>query len=209
MINTLVSYDDQDIELGPYFELSNNTLRQRINNPHININELNGENCTMASINLAIANYTPNNFIFIAFSHGDDDALITNSERYVTNENSIGFCKSFFYSSACSCGDKLGPSLIDNECHSFIGYTDEIHVHPDYHSDFIDCEIHAIVEFINGEMTIGDSYLAMHEKYDEVILRLSEGNIFDTIVASTLVKNKRHLRILGNKKLTVADFHQI
>lgn len=207
MVKTLVSFDNQDFELGDYFAQSNITLRQRIINPNVIYDDLDGENCTMDIINQRVANYTPNNFVFIAFSHGDNDALQTSSDRYVTTENTIGFSNSFFYSSACWCANELAPSLIENQCHSFIGYKGKVQVHPNYYNDFIDCEIHGIVEFFNTDKTIGESYISMKEKYLEVIERLSEGSIVDTIIAGILVDNHQLLEILGNKDLTIADFY--
>lgn len=208
MIRTLVSYDDQDFDLGNYFAQSNITLRQRITNPNVNYNDLNGENCTMQSINQAVSNFPPNNFVFVAFSHGENDDLHTSSDRYVTKENAIGFSNSFFYSSACWCANDLAPSLIENQCHSFIGYKGKVQVHPDYYNEFIDCEIHGIVEFLNTDKTIGESYTSMKEKYLEVIERLSEGNIVDTIIAGILVDNHQLLEILGNEDLKASDFYQ-
>ena len=205
MIKALISYDNQDHALGAYFEKSFVDLKSRIKNPEVTPDCLDGSMCTFNHINNCITAYNADQFVFVAFSHGDDDCLHTSSESYVDSTNSSSFKNSLFYSTACCCSSILGPELIENGCFSFIGYRDKVYIHPDYHSDFVDCEIHAIVEFLNTEITIGDAYKRMHHKYDETILRLASGSIVDTIVASTLVDNQSLLTILGKKDLTLSD----
>ncbi|RTZ01334.1 hypothetical protein EKM02_06180 [Flavobacterium sp. RSP49] len=205
MIKTLISYDDQDYTLGAYFQKSYEELTSRIKNPKIAPNYLDGSMCTFDGVRDGINANNSDKFVFVAFSHGDEDCLQTSSESYVDSTNCPSFKSSLFYSTACSCSSKLGPELIENGCYSFIGYRDTVLIHPDYHNDFIDCEIHAIVEFFNTEITIGEAYKSMHDKYDETVLRLVSGSIVDTLIASTLVGNQSLLTILGNKDLILSD----
>ena len=207
MIKTLISYDDQDHKLGTYFQKSYEELKSRINNPNIIPNYLDGSMCTLTDVNDSISAYNSDKFIFVAFSHGDYDCLQTSSESYVDSTNSSSFKSSLFYTNACSCSSKLGPELIGNGCFSFVGYRDRVYIHPDYHNDFVDCEIHAIVEFLNTDISIGNAYKKMHEKYDETVLRLASGSIADTVIASTLVGNQSLLTILGNESLTRSDLN--
>jgi hypothetical protein len=206
MINLLVTYDNQDFELGEYFTQSYNMLKERIINSNISFFNLDGENCTEAMINYHTEAFIPNQFIFIGLSHGTYEELNTSSDFYVSKSNSHNFSNSFFYTSACSCSAILGKLLIDKGCLAFIGYDDEIHVLPDYYHEFIECENHGIIEFINTSKTIGEVYKEMHQKYDLAIERLANGDIIETIVAATLVDNKQLLRLLGDDNLNITNF---
>ncbi|MFC0778682.1 hypothetical protein [Flavobacterium sp. HJSW_4] len=208
MINTLISYDDQDFSLGEYFHKSLEELKKRINNSNIAPNYLDGALCTLDHIEQRIKEYNSNKFIFVAFSHGRDNCLHTSSDEYVNSTNSSSFKDTLFYSTACHCSTELGPELIANGCYSFVGYSDKVNIHPEYQDDFINCEIHAIVEFLNSDVSIGDAYKSMHRKYDETIIRLlMSDSMADVITASTLAHNQTLLTILGNQNLMASDLH--
>lgn len=207
MIKTLISYDDQDHSLGSYFLKSSEVLKERVNNSPIIPHYLDGALCTIDHIEKRIQEYNSNKFVFVAFSHGGDHCLHTSSEEYVNSTNSSSFKNTLFYSTACHCSTKLGPTLIEQGCYSFVGYRKEVLIHPDYQDDFIDCEIHAIVEFLNSDVSIGEAYKSMHKKYDETIVRLASGSIEETIIASTLADNQTILTILGDQNLMASDLH--
>ena len=207
MINLFLAYDDNDQELGDYFEESyDNLLSETSNNTLVITNTLRGLDCSEANVNVHTERYKPNSFIFVAFSHGNEELLRTGNEIFISVNNCHFFSKSLFYTSACECAVTLGPQLMAKGCLAFVGYNGPVDVWEGYYEVFIECENYAIIEFMNSNKTIGVSFSEMKDKYNEAIDDLVLGNTEDKIVASLLVDNRDKLTLLGNADLVVKDF---
>lgn len=213
MINVLITYDDNDLDLGDYFLDSFNHITTELSkNPHVTTTCHPGLNCTEANINNTIAGYLNMPFIFLGLSHGDEYTLCINTteEDYISFNNAPLFINSLFYSTACSNGIALGPELIRLNCSTFIGYKGEISVPESetHHKIFIKCENYAISEFINTHKTIETTFNEMIDlftnEYEELILK---GTTWDVLAAAYLINARDQFIILGNKELAVKTFH--
>lgn len=207
MINLLVACDTDDFHLGDYFTKSHEMLIKNISNPNIISKSIVGDNCVSENINRSIVSLESRQFVFVAFSHGSEDDLNIYGRPYINIENCHNFKGALFYTAACYCATNLGRELVNNGCNAFIGYRDKVHIHPEYYDEFIECENYGILEFINTDKSLNDVYNEMHKKYEDVIERLSGGNIKDTLIASTLLENQEQLEILGNIHIKSTDFY--
>jgi hypothetical protein len=206
MINVFFAYDDNDSDLGDYFEESFNTISSQLStNEKVKSSSIRGLDCTEANLNSAISSFDFEHFVFIGICHGTEDQLLTESEAFISGANSHFFAKSLFYTSACSCLAVLGNQLVQDGCLSFVGYNGPVEVWEGYYDVFIDCENFGIVEFLNTNKTIGETVAEMITRYNDTIDELSLGNVEDIIVASLLVSNRDKLDILGDKNLTSQD----
>jgi hypothetical protein len=207
MIKLLLVVDDNDNSLGEYFNKSyvdfSNFLKQKND---INESVLKNGSCNGEKVVETIKTFNDTPFIFISFSHGNEESLLTASNAIVDANNASYFNNSFFYTSACLVGRRLGQTLIDNKCRCFIGYTEEVTIMTLYEECFVICENHGVKMFCEGVKTTFESFNSMVEKYDEEIDNLLQsGNIDDIIAASTLVGNKDSLIFIGEKSLTLND----
>jgi len=206
MINILISFDDNDYELGEYFEKSYNGILERILfYPGLNIASIDGLNCTEQNINYHINAYSGDKFIFVGLSHGNEEELLTHNCVFVSASNNTSFNQSLFYTTACSSGKKLGKSLIDNGCITYVGYDDEVGVQESYYDVFIKCENYVLLKFLNQGISIKDAYDEMISFYNSEIDRLSLGTINDVIVAGYLTENRDCLTLMGNSNLRIFD----
>ncbi|WPQ63409.1 hypothetical protein SIO70_00845 [Chitinophaga sancti] len=202
-----ISFDDSHVRLGTYFRKSKDDIITFINDKcnTANISELNASLCTIANIDRTMPLLNQSNFVFIAYSHGKDDALEVDGELYIqAGVNSYLFSNSFFYSMACNTGNILGGDLIVNRSHGFIGYMDEAIALPEpYEKLSIDCDNYALKKFILGA-TLKDAYDEMKEFFNQQIdFLLNQGEF---LWASSLRRNRDALIMHGNGALTFEEF---
>jgi len=137
MINTLLAYDDQDSELGAFFESCGKEVIDFIDNlkeEDWNTVDLNSKSLNSLNVELQTGNFK-NNFVFASFS----------------------FCF------ACSAGVDLGPDLIAKGTLGFIGYSDEVWVVPIYPA-FSSCAVAGLFSFYDGA-TIKQAFEFGKNKY--------------------------------------------
>ncbi|QZK99963.1 hypothetical protein K5L04_09675 [Flavobacterium psychrophilum] len=210
MIKTIVAYDDNDSGLGDYFNCSFLYIDSLKNQSNTSITGVNGLNCTESNINQIIPQHNTQNFVFVALSHGSDDGMcLVGGDNYVNQNNSNLFINSFFYSTACHVGKKLGNILFDNNCKSFIGYTDEAKApnSGDFVNLFIECELYALKNFFLTTKTIEVLFDEMKLFIDDKFLELANGT--NIIEAMALLDNKNCMVLIANennKLLTKSDF---
>jgi hypothetical protein len=209
MISIIIAYDDNDLELGEYFEYSFNDLNNNFNHiSDISITSLRGLECKEDTI-ISITKDINDEFIFIGLSHGNKNQLLTENEVFVDVENTSHFKKSLFYTPSCSTGLNLGAKLIANGCTTFIGCKkDTLATFEDFNSIYIQCENYCINYFVNTNSTIQESFKNMLDFYDMQIDLLIEKCDDDVLLAMELQHNKDSFILLGNKTITIADFNK-
>lgn len=167
---------------------------------------LNGLMCTEEQIEAAVTSFDNKRFIFLGFSHGDNNCLETVNDVFVSSNNSSLFSNSLFYTCSCLSGIDLGPELIAKNCSTYIGYNTSFIVIEDYSKYFIECKTSGIKKFLRSDLTIKQSFDFMLKKYQDVIDNLVKGTADEFIAASNLRKNMKGLIFLGNEDLIVKDF---
>lgn len=208
MIRIISASDEKDAKLGSYFENSQTDIKlflegQSLLDGYI---PMPSRLCNPAYVELVISKYSDKPFIFVAYTHGNEKALISQKKEFVSVQNSCSFKNSLFYSTACLVGKELAPSLIENDCKAFVGFTEESIV---YESEYrksvsINCENSIIEEFLCGDATLREAYNSMISYYNQQIDKFTEVN--DMLFASNLVSNREALVLLGDENLKKEDF---
>ena len=210
MINIIVAYDNQDDNLGTYFEDCKDQLIEVLteHNRFVNgdVREITGVRCNSAFIDITIPSYNTHPFIFIAYSHGNEIALYSGEGCYVEkNMNAHHFRNSLFYTTACSVGKDLGPHLIEQGCLAFVGYKNEIHAYKKEERKEISkkCDNAGIIAFLSDDITVFEAYTRMKDYYTQQIDRQEQ--VKDMLFAGDLVEARNSLVCLGDKNLKKED----
>lgn len=207
MVNFHIAYDGLDAGLGNYFELSKLDIANFIfaNCIDHHVSEIPSPQCTLAYIDELLPQINTQNFIFVVYSHGDDDQLLSDGTHYIKRGiNHYLFSNSLFYSMSCLSGRELGQALVANGSHVFIGYKEEINALLGAFLQLsIDCDNHALKNFILGK-PIGHCYDEMKEFFTEKIDELVANG--EPMRASTLRATRDALVFEGNRELTLDNF---
>jgi hypothetical protein len=211
MIRVNIAFDDQDIGLGSFFQECKQDLidyleDRRINNDdNYTVDEIHSGHCNEVYLEHKISSINADNFLFIAYSHGDTDCLTVNGAAYIhLNSNAYLFNNSFFYAVACSVGARLGQNLIDSGCHVFIGYKDSFYVLNGKLKLSVNCANIGIKMFLSGK-SVEESFRLIKSFYNQEIDKLV--SFSDIISASILTSNKSALVLVGRNDLTIEDFN--
>ena len=206
MIRVIIAYDDNDAELGDYFD---DSFKDFDNNLSINNNTsttaIRGLECNETNIKAIVPSNIP--YIFIGLSHGNEQQLLTENDVYADSKDVLHFKNSLFYSPSCSTAIELGKRLIEAECVCYIGCArDTLATYEDFYHLYIDCENYCIKEFINSNKTIETTYDEMLKYFDSKIDELFEQGDDEILVAMELQHNKDSFVLEGNKQLTIKYF---
>lgn len=207
MINFHIAFDENDGALGDYFRNSKldiaNFIAAECANPIVH--EIGSARCNQAYIDVRLPQINTQNYLFIAYSHGSDDSLLSAGSFFVKKDvNSALFINSFFYAMCCFTARELGSSLIASGCHGYIGYnTDASAFFPPHDQLCIDCDNHGLKNFIRG-VTLVDCFTQMKDYFTQKIDELE--NDGQTLLAALLLSNREALEMHGNANLRLSDF---
>ncbi|MEO9476762.1 MAG: hypothetical protein ABJG41_14565 [Cyclobacteriaceae bacterium] len=206
MIDVIVGYDDNDSELGGYFELSFKEFEDACSSVNdLNVTSIAGLDCTQEVLKETVDSLDQNRFVFVGLLHGNDEQLLTDNDVFVDVEDIDHLSNSFFFSPSCSTANKLGSELIDKGCLCFIGCIRETYAtYEDYYDIYIKCETECLRCFLVTGVSIESSYNQMMSLFDEQIALLSEEND-EILVAMELIGNRDSFVIMGNRELRKSD----
>lgn len=199
MIRLLIIKDNDDAGRGEYFEASQQHLISELA-PHPSINPfiLSTIDCQQNTIDHHISVYNGNPFIFIAYTHGEADAIYIGNQAYINNNNAYFFGDTLFYACSCLTAQGLGYTLRQLGCRIFIGYNATISsLNPETEPIFYACENEFIRLFLTTDQTIQDCLDAMYDRYVEYVSKLR--NNYSTAEASILERNLSAFTILCDK----------
>lgn len=207
MINFHIVCDQDDVSLGNYFESSRLDIANFIfaNCADNRIAEIPSTCCNLAYIDELLPQINTQNFIFVVYSHGGDDQLVSDGTHYIKKGvNHYLFSNSLFYAMSCLSGKELGAALVAHGSHVYIGYNEEVQaLLGTYLQLSIDCDNHGLKNFISGK-PIGECYDKMKEFFTEKIDELvAQGEL---VRALTLRFTRDALIFEGNRGLTIEDF---
>jgi len=205
MISTIVGYDDNDYELGDYFEESFINIKKSLeNNDNINLIPIEGLECNEEKLIEIINSFKGNKFVLIGIMHGNDIEIGTQNDVFVHSDNIDHLIGSLFYTPACSTSIILGQSLLD-VAETFVGCNEiTFSSYEKYNQIYIDCENYCIKEFLNSDLNIETCFNNMINYFDKQIELLSEEND-EVLVAMELINNRDAFILLGNKQLTKSN----
>lgn len=204
-INLILAYDHLDDKEGDNFLHCKNHILQNIDNQLVNCFEIDGNSCKPLEIQNTIIALNEANFIFVAYSHGNEDALVSTHGTYLNVENAYFLSNSLFYSSACLVGVNLANRLIEQNCLAVVAYEDEFKLpyNSEYDKFFIECENYGIIQFLTSDETLGEIHEKMIEFYNTNIDELYNHN---AVAAQFLTDNRDNLIVLGDKNLQKVHF---
>jgi hypothetical protein len=209
MINFVIVFDNQNPILGKYFEECKKDIVTLLDEQSHLVNSCHkaaSNQCNVAYIDIVVPQINDNPFVFIAYTHGTDDALICNGNAFVSIDSCCCFCNSLFYSNACLIGKKLALELISIGCKTFIGYREESKVFfadETYKKICMDADNLALKLFLTEDgMSIGESVESVRKFYTT---KLEYYLDIDPIFAGILTANRDALVCLGDKNLKKED----
>lgn len=209
MINFIVSYDDLNPSLGEYFyECHLDFYNFIIEHPDmLNVYEkIPTAKTYIDHINKATTKYNSKPFVYIAYSHGNQNEFRCNGMPYICSLNVKYFTNSFLYSTACHTGKKIAYDLIDKGCITFVGYKETSHafLKEEYRRISINCDNYALKMFLLMDVTIEEAVNSMKRYITQHIDRLDEFKE-NPLYMAKLVANREALVCIGNSLLKKGD----
>jgi hypothetical protein len=200
-----IACDNLDPTLGKYFsdcaDICSNYINFYLEEQG---NLINGVRLNQANIDLTLQNKTEDKFLFTAYSHGTENALLANHLPYLKVDlNTQYFKGGLVYTNACLSAQELGPDLVNNGAFAFVGYNEEVPVLHDENVKKImrDADNYALIFFLTGE-TIGDAVKRAKNYLTTKILHLQELNNPDR---AELIVVRDAMEVIGNENLTISD----
>lgn len=204
MINLLLAYDEQDETIGKQFKLLADITKTIF--IYDNIVELPSLYLKNDIVILGKRKKIISVAVFIAFTHGEETALIGSENRgfLTTKTDATAFNGDLIYSFSCLAGIHLSKYLVENGVKCFIGHNKVIYVHtlPKYFS-FFEKPIKCFISNIYNRKTIEQSIQETRFEYNRQIDKLYKT---DFILASCLLNNRDSLIVLGDKTTTLSEY---
>jgi hypothetical protein len=195
MINTILVFDENDKDLGSFFELCRENLDEFFTEKEIPKEIIDRNSVFEIIIPLTIDKFKNGKFVFAAFTHGDKNNLLkSGTYPYISTTDSLSiFKKSFFYTFACEAGEVLGKELVNQGCKCFIGYNKKTYIWNTFQIPFVNTATYGLKLFFDGENT-KTIFSKMKDLYNEEIDKIYEN---DFVIASILMDNRDALVLHG------------
>ena len=87
MIRVIVGYDDNDYELGDYFEQSYNDLKESFKDKNIDLIPIQGLECNEDKLKEVIKSFDDEKFVVIGLMHGNENQIVTENEIFVDRDD--------------------------------------------------------------------------------------------------------------------------
>ncbi|MES2574067.1 MAG: hypothetical protein V4572_03915 [Bacteroidota bacterium] len=212
MINKIIVYDDNDFELGDYFETSYQDITKNVSLlNYVTTNSVDSLTCNINHISDLLIAFNQSPSIFVGLSHGNEDEMVMNNcGAYVNSTNAHNFSNSLVFSATCRSAKNLGPLLLEKGCNSFIGFIDDaLATYDDFYHLYTACENYCIKEFLNTEKSLQTTYDEMMDYFDNQINLLFESGSDEILVAMELQSNKDCLVLLGDQSVLTKSYYNI
>lgn len=205
MIQFILACDEKDPKLGHFFEMCATDVKSNLlPEKHDLALEIPSQKLTEVYMDMRLSDYTESHFVFLAYSHGNENNLLSPESYLSVNSNLKPFKNTLFYTFSCSTGVNLGSKLIENGCIAFVGYKVEACIVTRNEDIFVECANFGLKTFIAGE-NVSSSVKQMKNRHTEWIDKTYNKY---PLVASTLRKNRDGLVIHGDNTLKIDMMHQ-
>ncbi|MCP5061554.1 MAG: hypothetical protein GY936_03715 [Ignavibacteriae bacterium] len=204
MINTLLVFDENDNTLGSFFSLCKEELESYFFRTNIDIDIIDKRSIFDIVLDIKIASFNKENFVFAVFSHGDSENLLQDGTTpFISTSSDLSkYMDSFFFSFACETGKILGEKLVEYGCKCFIGYKEKTYVWTTYMNPFVKTATYGLIQFYKGK-NMSDIFNDMKNIYDEEIDKLYKT---DFVIASILMDNRDGLVMYGDETIDINFF---
>lgn len=194
-----IAYDNEDKKLGRFFESCFDKVREAAVNNGQEYKALMTPDLTKVIINQHTGE--ADEYVFSAFSHGCDTALLCGEEHYVeAGDNVRNFYSSVFYTFACQTANGIGKEFDEAYVLGYFGYSKPAWVVPFYMDVFVECATKGLTSYLEGK-TLKECAEDLVAEYDKYISSAKLNPIY-----SNLLKNKQSLvTIINNEDKTIND----
>lgn len=145
-----IACDNEDSKLGHFFLSCFDTVRKAAVANGVAYKSLMTAELTKDVINQHTAK--ADEYVFSAFSHGDDNALLCGKERYVEADDNVkNFYSSVFYTFACLTANGIGKEFREAYVLGYFGYKRPAWVVPGLEEMFVECATKGLVSYIEGK----------------------------------------------------------
>lgn len=194
-----IACDNEDAKLGRFFESCYDVIREAAVNHGFDYKSLMTPELTKDIINQHTAE--ADEYVFAAFSHGCDTALVCGGKSYVeVGDNVKNFYSSVFYTFACQTANGIGKEFDDAYVLGYFGYNKPAWVAFSKEEVFVECATQGLVSYIEGK-TLKQCAEDVVSAYDEKLKDASMNPVY-----GWLLKNKQSLvTIIKNEDKTIHD----
>ena len=207
MTNLLLMADDEDADLGDFFRLCAEKVREHASSLEQCECKIFPSNKLRTNIMLhyCIDTFDSQSFVCGAFMHGNETSLFCGEQDILTEEDALKFKNSIVYFCACRTGRKLLKTLVETGgALAAIGYKDAFHVQKVFNMQpvFSDCATSLFKYFFQHD-TLEASIRKMKEKYTDAI-----DSVYckDPIVASFLLANRDSIVSYGTIDCNIKEY---
>lgn len=146
----IIACDNEDAKLGRFFQSCFDTIRDAVVANGFGYRSLMTGDLKKDVINQHTAE--ADEYVFSAFSHGVDDALVCGTEHYVeAGDNVKNFYSSVFYTFACETANGIGKEFNDAYVLAYFGYDKPAWVVYAQEEMFVECATKGLVSYIEGK----------------------------------------------------------
>lgn len=202
MTNLLLMADDEDADLGDFFRLCAEKVKEHASSLEQCECKIFPSNKLRTNIMLhyCIDTFDSQSFVCGAFMHGNETSLFCGEQDIVTEEDALKFKNSIVYFCACHTGRKLLKTLVETGgALAAIGYKDAFHVQKFFNMQpvFSDCAT-VLFKYFFQNRRLSEAVKMMKEDYTNAI-----DNIYkkDPLAASFLLVNRDSIAFYGTGNL--------
>lgn len=194
-----IACDNEDALLGHFFQSCLDTVREVAVANGFEYKSLMTAELTKDVINQHTAK--AEEYVFSAFSHGDDNALVCGKEHYVeSGDNVMNFYSSVFYTFACLTANGIGKEFREAYVLGYFGYKRRAWVVLSQEELFVECATKGLVSYIEGK-TLRECAEDLIAAYNSSLKKAKM-----TPAYGFLLRNKQSLvTIINNEDKTIND----
>ena len=194
-----IACDNEDMILGRFFQSCFDTIRETAVANGFGYKSFMTAELTKDVINQHTVK--AEEYVFSAFSHGDDNALLCGKERYVeTDDNVKNFYSSVFYTFACLTANGIGKEFREAYVLGYFGFRRPAWVVLGQEEMFVECATKGLVSYIEGK-TLKQCAEDLYAAYNSVLKKARM-----TPAYAYLLKNKQSLvTIINSEDKTIND----
>lgn len=195
-----IACDNEDPQLGNFFLSCHDRIREVAVLNGIAYQSLTSQFLTKDFINQHTE--VADEYVFSAFSHGSDNALLCGGQPYVEKDDNVkNFYSSVFYTFACDTANGIGEEFRSAYVLGYFGYNKPACVVPSYQDMFVECATKGLLSYLEGR-TLKECADDMVAEYDKQISRAA----IVSPVYALLLNNKQSLvTIINNEEKTIHD----
>ena len=194
-----IACDNEDAKLGHFFQSCFDTIREVAVANGLEYKSFMTAELTKDMINQHTSN--AEEYVFSAFSHGNDSALLCGDEHYVeSGDNVKNFYNSVFYTFACKTANGIGKEFREAYVLGYFGYNKPAWVVYGQREMFVECATKGLVSYIEGK-TLKQCAEDLIAAYDHSLKQARVNPAY-----GWLLRNKQSLvTIINSEEKTIND----